>query len=327
MKLAPINSKVVKSAGVYFAAQGLAVIGWWSLLLFQPGFRHYFYLDADSGTSLMAFWMADILLLGVGSLVVSWLCFRRSQHVSIAAWFVTGAITYASLYCFAFVLLTDLGWLGIVLMFPATIWSGVFSVGISFGKQMFRQASPSPTSWVLTKTLVQIVVIWSVILVVMPYLITIVEGKIGIIRLQFDYQHVIAAALFAASSAIGIWAAVTMSRQGLGTPLPLDHANKLVIVGPYAYVRNPMAVTGIGQGLSVALFLGSSLVMLYALMGSLIWQFVFRPLEESDLQVRFGTEYERYHRQVGCWVPRTTAYHSDGAVDSSNSSVSPVGRM
>jgi protein-S-isoprenylcysteine O-methyltransferase Ste14 len=118
-----------------------------------------------------------------------------------------------------------------------------------------------------------------------------------------------------------------MSTIGRGTPLPLDHAHELVVVGPYRYVRNPMAVSGVGQGLMVALFLGSPLVAVYALMGSGIWQHIFRPLEEDDLAARFGADYENYRREVKCWIPRLTPYQIDGTADSSNSIGSPSGSM
>lgn len=94
-----------------------------------------------------------------------------------------------------------------------------------------------------------------------------------------------------------------MSMEGGGTPLPLDHASKLVVSGPYRYIRNPMAFSGIGQGLVVALAWGSPLVAVYALIGSLVWQLVFRPLEEEDLEKRFGEPYLEYKNSVRCWVP------------------------
>ncbi len=72
--------------------------------------------------------------------------------------------------------------------------------------------------------------------------------------------------------------------------------------GVCAYVRNPMAISGIGQGLAVALFLGSPLVAVYALMGASLWRFVFRPLEE-DLRKNFGADYENYCETVRCWIP------------------------
>ena len=298
------NVKVRRSAAIYFGIQGLAVIVWWSVLFFMPETRQYFVLERNSETSLLAFWLADLSFLGVGSLVVAWLCLRNSELLKIAAWFVTGAISYATFYCLIFALRVDFGWLGVTLMFPAMIWSGVFAVGLSFEKTMFREASDASVRWILIKTFSQIIVVWSVILIVFPYLITVIEDKLGIAHLNFPYQKPISAILFAAISSLGVYSAYVMSSVGQGTPLPLDHAKKLVVRGPYAFVRNPMAVSGVGQGLMVALFLGSPLVALYALMGSLVWQLIFRPLEEDELRSRFGAEYESYCEKVKCWIPR-----------------------
>ena len=245
--------KVSRSAAIYFAVQGLVVFGWWAVLFFIPASRSYFLLERNSETSLMAFWLADLAFLGIGSLVAGVLCFSGHEYKRIAAWFVTGAMSYAALYCFGFALMTDVGWLGVTLMFPAMIWSGVFAVGMSFEKTMFREAAETSTNWILVKTLSQIVVVWSIILVVIPYIITIVEDKLGIQRLQFPFQKPMAVVLFVAISSLGVWGSIVMSKVGKGTPLPLDHAKKLVILGPYAFVRNPMAVSGVGQGLIVVI--------------------------------------------------------------------------
>ena len=50
--------------------------------------------------------------------------------------------------------------------------------------------------------------------------------------------------------------------------------------------------------------LGSWLVVLYALAGSLLWNWVVRLLEEADLEARFGAEFVAYQERVACWVPR-----------------------
>jgi protein-S-isoprenylcysteine O-methyltransferase Ste14 len=223
-------------------------------------------------------------------------------------WLVTGAITQATAYSAAYTLQTDVGWLGVALMLPAMIWSGVFATGATFGGEMFRRAKAASTNYILLKTLTQIAVVWTLILVFIPYLITILEDKIGITRLQFPFQKPLAIIFFLGMSSVGVLSAVVMSRIGKGTPLPLDHATELVVVGPYKYVRNPMALSGIGQGLAVALFLGSPLVALYALMGSAIWQFIFRPLEEDDLELRFGSPFLDYRTAVKCWLPRSNPY-------------------
>lgn len=319
--------KVRRFAIIYFGFQGIAVVSWWIILQTVPASRTLFRLETDSESSLLAFWLPDLAFIAIGSLVTSVLLHLKSRFEIASIWFVTGAISYATLYVFAFALMTDRGWLGVTLMVPAMLWTGVFATGITSGNAMFRPAREASTSYVLLKTYVQIVVVWTIILVVFPYLITILEDKIGLVRLEFAFQKQIAILVFAGISALGIWAAHSMSHIGKGTPLPLDHAKQLVVVGPYAYVRNPMALSGIIQGLAVALFLGSPLVAVYAVMGSIIWQTVFRPLEEDDLASRFGISYSNYCNAVRCWVPRRNSYQIEGTTDSSNSVDSPLGRM
>lgn len=297
--------KIRFTAAIYFALQGIAVVAWWLVLFFVPASRKYFQLEANSEASLLAFWLADLSLLGIGSLAASGLCFFESRHASIALWFVVGAISYATFYCLAFAFFTDSGWLGVALMFPAMTWSGNFAIVLSsIGNLMFRQSKESSTVWILSKTFIQIAVVWTLILVVFPYFITILEDKLGISRPTFPFQKIIAAVIFIGISFIGLKSSYTMSKIGKGTPLPLDATNNLVVAGMYSYVRNPMAISGIGQGIAVALFLGSPLVFVYAVMGAFIWQFIFRPLEEEDLRIKFGADYENYRENVRCWIPR-----------------------
>lgn len=303
--------KIRLSAFVYFALQGNAVFAWWLWLFFIPAARKYFQ-PGESESVLLAFWLPDLFLLCAGSLAVSAFCFFDSKFLQPALWLVVGAITYAVFYCLAFALLTDSGWLGVVLMFPACVCSGNFAVGLTpqFVEKMFRRSAEAKTSWIITKTLMQIIVVWTLILFVFPALIVRVETKIGIEQFTFPLQKIFSAILFCLISLVGVAGAVKMAKIGRGTPLPMDTASKLVVTGIYGFVRNPMAISGIGQGLAVALFLGSPLVFLYALMGGLIWQMIFRPLEEEDLQKQFGADYEKYRANVRCWVPRLKPYET-----------------
>ena len=319
--------KVRLFAMLYLAFQAAAVIGWWVILLIRPEARSAFQIENGSQMSLLAFWLPDLLLVAGGSAASALLIYYRSKYQVASVWLLVGAISYATVYTFAFTLMSDRGWLGVALMLPATLWTGVSAIGVTVGNDMFREAKATTTGYVLLKTHVQVLVVWGMILAVFPYLITLLEDKLGIARLEFSNQRPVAVALFAAVSAIGLWSAQSMSRIGQGTPLPLDHASRLVVVGPYSFVRNPMALSGILQGLSVALFLGSPLVVIYALMGSAIWQFIFRPLEEDDLATRFGDSYTRYRQSVRCWIPHRRRYQIDSTDASSSSITSPVGRM
>lgn len=94
-----------------------------------------------------------------------------------------------------------------------------------------------------------------------------------------------------------------MATLGRGTPLPTATAPFLVIAGPYRYVRNPMALAGITQGLAVGWWMGSFSVIVYALVGAVAWHTLVRPHEERDLLKRFGAAYRDYQRRVLLWIP------------------------
>ncbi|HEY7476370.1 MAG TPA: isoprenylcysteine carboxylmethyltransferase family protein [Vicinamibacterales bacterium] len=179
---------------------------------------------------------------------------------------------------------------------------------MTIGRFLFRGARPAPLSWNLAKTVAQIVIFWGVLLWIGPLVIVRLTSEYAITSLQFAPWPVAGWTLLLLASAGGVWSGLTMAREGAGTPLPLDHANRLVIRGPYAFIRNPMAFTGLTQGTAVALITGSTAVLLYVFVGGSIWNWVARPLEERDLARCFGEPYERYRRAVRCWVPRLTPY-------------------
>jgi len=95
-----------------------------------------------------------------------------------------------------------------------------------------------------------------------------------------------------------------MNCTGKGTPLPTANAPNLVVTGPYRFVRNPMALAGILQGLCTGWFLGSYAVLVYALLGAVVWHVLVRPAEERELAQRFGDEYTQYKSKVPLWIVR-----------------------
>jgi protein-S-isoprenylcysteine O-methyltransferase Ste14 len=97
---------------------------------------------------------------------------------------------------------------------------------------------------------------------------------------------------------------VTFAFVGRGTPAPFDPPRRLVIRGPYRYVRNPMYV---GAGLALtgaALFYGSWSLLRYAALFLLALHFFVICHEEPALRQTFGEEYEGYCGRVGRWWPR-----------------------
>ena len=108
---------------------------------------------------------------------------------------------------------------------------------------------------------------------------------------------VIGLALFAASLR-------RFAAEGRGTLAPWDPPRRLVVRGPYRYVRNPM-ISGV-----LLVLLGEALVLRSA--PHLMWAGAFLAinavyiplLEEPDLEDRFGESYREYRRHVPRLFPR-----------------------
>ncbi len=99
---------------------------------------------------------------------------------------------------------------------------------------------------------------------------------------------------------------------GHGTLAPWMPTQKLVIVGPYRYCRNPM-ITGVlftlvGEGL----FLLSTNILLWAASFFMINTVYFIFSEEPGLKNRFGDEYGAYKKQVPRWIPKTRPFKNAG---------------
>jgi protein-S-isoprenylcysteine O-methyltransferase Ste14 len=101
--------------------------------------------------------------------------------------------------------------------------------------------------------------------------------------------------------------------EGEGTLAPWDPPRRLVLRGPYRYVRNPMI-----SGVIFVLF-GEALILLSR--PHLTWALIFLasnlvyiPLfEEPQLERRFGAPYEEYRRHVRRFVPRLRPWDPEQA--------------
>ena len=105
-------------------------------------------------------------------------------------------------------------------------------------------------------------------------------------------------------TAIALWCVFTFVFIGKGTPAPFDPPRKLVIRGPYRFVRNPMYI-GAGMTLAgTALFYGSLSIFIYTCLFFLAAHLFVVLYEEPTLRRTFGDEYEAYFGQVRRWIPK-----------------------
>ena len=103
---------------------------------------------------------------------------------------------------------------------------------------------------------------------------------------------------------VALWCIFTFVSLGKGTPAPFDPPRRLVIQGPYRFVRNPMYI-GAGLSLGGAAFFYDSLPLLgYTGIFFLIAHLFVILYEEPVLRRTFGREYEVYCHQTKRWWPR-----------------------
>ena len=93
---------------------------------------------------------------------------------------------------------------------------------------------------------------------------------------------------------------------GHGTPAPFIPPSRLVVVGFYGYVRNPMYVGFAAGWIGLWVVFGHANPALIAAVAAValgIHLFV-RFYEEPTLQRKFGEDYREYCRNVRRWWPR-----------------------
>jgi protein-S-isoprenylcysteine O-methyltransferase Ste14 len=108
-----------------------------------------------------------------------------------------------------------------------------------------------------------------------------------------------------AGALLALWCVVTFVAIGKGTPAPFDPPRRLVVRGPYRFVRNPMYFGGALALAGAALFYQSLLLLAYAsifLFAACLFVLFY---EEPTLRRIFGTDYVSYCRHVGRWLPHS----------------------
>lgn len=112
------------------------------------------------------------------------------------------------------------------------------------------------------------------------------------------------ALVFFAGLSLFAWCVSLFARVGQGTLAPWDPTRRLVAVGPYRYVRNPM-ISGVAAMLvGETLFFGSTALAAWSAGFVIVNHIYFLLSEEPGLERRFGADYVNYKKSVPRWWPR-----------------------
>lgn len=295
----------VDDARRYLGVQAVAGVLWWVAVAVSPVVR-----DATLG-DLPPAWLAgpDLVLFAGGSGLAAlrtsttwaWVTLAWTAAVTVGLWayaLVTGEAGWGALAMAAALVLTVAAALTLQMGRLPIHW-------ITTGPLSFRTAPERAPASHLRHSLQQLVVFWTAFFVVVPIVLTAAERRLGLRWLALDHLAVVAVGvvLLIVFSGLGLWSCAAMSLRGEGTPLPSAMPRRLVVAGPYRYVRNPMAVAGAAQTIGVGLIARSWLVVVIALAGALTWDALIRPQEEKDMADRFGPDFERYRAVTQCWLP------------------------
>jgi protein-S-isoprenylcysteine O-methyltransferase Ste14 len=164
-----------------------------------------------------------------------------------------------------------------------------------------RHYAPEVSMFVLVRTITYAALFIGLVLVFVPARLLSWSGigrpaAIGV-------PQVAGMVIGAAGAAVALWCIFTFAFVGRGTPAPFDPPRRLVIRGPYRFVRNPMYI-GAGLALASAALCYESWPLLgYAGLFFLTTHLFVVLYEEPTLRRTFGQEYEAYCRQVRRWWP------------------------
>lgn len=299
-----------RAARLWFSAEAIGVVIFWALLLLVPTLRPAF-TPVGAGEHVMWGFAAADSTIVLACCVAAMGTARRAEWAWVAMLAATASWSYPTIYCLAIAVGGHGAEPATVLMLPVAVVNLAFTIAArNDGRRVpGRLARHASDAWNVIKTCGELLILWTVFLWLIPTLIDRLESAAGWSAARPEISRLLGFVVAAVGSALLVWSALYMAWKGGGTPFPFDAPRRLVVGGPYRFVRNPQVVGGFLQGVSLLLFAWSPLLIAYLVVGVAVWQFVLKPWEESDLSDRFGAPYEEYRAAVRCWLPRLRAYH------------------
>ncbi len=110
--------------------------------------------------------------------------------------------------------------------------------------------------------------------------------------------------LFLAGAGLYLACVWLFAANGRGTPAPINPPKKLVMRGPYRWVRNPMYLAVLLVVAGEAVFFWHLTLALYLVFLASAFQVFVVAVEEDQLRRRFGAVYSDYCNGTNRWLPR-----------------------
>ncbi|MHC1783061.1 MAG: isoprenylcysteine carboxylmethyltransferase family protein [Anaerolineaceae bacterium] len=102
---------------------------------------------------------------------------------------------------------------------------------------------------------------------------------------------------------LALWTIYAQIKLASGTPFPMLPTQKLLIVGPFKYCRNPMTLGTVVLYAGVAIWVGSYTALFAVLIFASMLIAYLKLVEEKELEMRFGLEYAAYKKNTPFMLP------------------------
>ncbi len=106
-----------------------------------------------------------------------------------------------------------------------------------------------------------------------------------------------------------LWCVRDFYISGKGTLAPWSPPQRLVIVGLYRLVRNPMYVSCLAILVGWCLISGSIVLFIYTVLFAMLFHWRVTRREEPLLAKEFGSDWVAYSQAVGRWLPRLRPWY------------------
>lgn len=132
-----------------------------------------------------------------------------------------------------------------------------------------------------------------------------VDKRLGIASFFFGNANILFGILMVVlGGGLAIWTIIAQVRLASGTPFPMLPTQKLIIIAPFKYCRNPMTLGTLAAYAGVAVWVGSFSALLAVVVLAALLITYLKLIEEKELELRFGQEYLAYKKNTPFMFPR-----------------------
>jgi len=151
------------------------------------------------------------------------------------------------------------------------------------------------------RTIIFTVLLFGLVLGYLPWQILRLDAALGeSLSMVLGYLGLL---LFISGAVLFFFGAYYLIWRGDGTPLPFAPPKRMVVAGPYAYLRHPMTLGLLLMISAEALWFYSVSLGLYAMLLTVLANAYLTYIEEPVLEKRFGDDYRAYQAAVPRWWP------------------------